>query len=712
MPRKRKNFKRKQKPVRSGLGALGRFGLAAFRLLRRSFAALTALALGFVLVAMAGYNPGDPSLNSATSGGVRNPMGRIGAIVADFLWQSAGILWIMPLAFAFIWALYALRRRRFSFPAIRFASMLIAQILLLVALANLPPKASAVLGGALMQYLLFLMPWLKIIHSDNSYLGWSLAAPLMTGALYFFFLSTNLWNLLKAAVYPIVSLARFGRWPRKITVQKQEPPAKPARPSKPQPVERSRPAAVAAMPKPAQKHGFNLPGLDLLDNPKGGDSLTVTREMLEQNARRLERALAEFGVKGHVLSFFPGPVVTLYEFEPAAGTKTARVISLADDVARSLSVVSVRIAVIPGRNALGIELPNDRRKTVFVKELLATEQFMDDPRYRLTLALGKDIAGKPAFVGLEKMPHLLVAGTTGSGKSVAMNVMLMSLLYRLTPDECRLILIDPKMLEFSAYNDIPHLLTPVVTESPKAIVALKWAVREMESRYRMMSRLGVRNLDGFNAKVDAAVAAGESLTFSMQTGFDEDGQPMMMQQDIPPKRLPYIVIAVDEMADLMLVAGKDVEAAIQRLAQMARAAGIHLIMATQRPSVDVITGTIKANFPTRISFHVTSKIDSRTILGEQGAESLLGHGDMLYMPTGQKAVRLHGPFISDDEIQRVTDFLRKQGAPMYCQEVTADPEADSFGDDGEGGGADIYSQAVAIVRRDRKPTISYLQRQL
>jgi S-DNA-T family DNA segregation ATPase FtsK/SpoIIIE len=412
-------------------------------------------------------------------------------------------------------------------------------------------------------------------------------------------------------------------------------------------------------------------------------------------------------------------VVTLYELEPAPGTKTSRVVSLADDVARSMSAVSVRIAVVPGRSVIGIELPNRERETVALRELLEDDSY-NSSQAKLALVLGKDIGGQPIVVDLARMPHLLIAGTTGSGKSVAINTMIMSLLYRLTPDQCKFIMIDPKMLELSVYDDIPHLLAPVVTEPKKAIVALKWVVREMENRYRAMSKLGVRNIEGYNQRLEQARNAGEQLTRRVQTGFDPDtGKPIYEEEPFDLNPLPFIVVVVDEMADLMLVAGKDIEAAIQRLAQMARAAGIHIIMATQRPSVDVITGTIKANFPTRVSFHVTTKIDSRTILGETGAEQLLGQGDMLYMANGGRITRIHGPFISDREVESIVKFLKSQGEPAYLQEVTESDEDGPLGEDaggfggGNGGsGDDLYDQAVALVARERKCSTSFIQRYL
>jgi DNA segregation ATPase FtsK/SpoIIIE, S-DNA-T family len=465
------------------------------------------------------------------------------------------------------------------------------------------------------------------------------------------------------------------------------------------------------------KGKYQLPPLLMLSEARRPIGGRVSDEALQQNARLLEGVLEDFGVKGEIINVRPGPVVALYELEPAPGVKSARIISLADDIARSMSAVSARVAVVQGRNVIGIELPNQRREMVFLRELLASQDF-EKTKHTLAIALGKTIGGEPIIVDLDRMPHLLVAGTTGSGKSVAINTMVLSLLYRLRPDECRLIMVDPKMLELSVYDGIPHLLTPVVTDPKKAVVALKWAVREMEGRYKKMSKLGVRHIDGFNSRVAEAAAKGQSITRTVQTGFDrETGEAVYERETIELSTLPYIVIIVDEMADLMMVAGKDIEGAIQRLAQMARAAGIHLIMATQRPSVDVITGTIKANFPTRVSFQVTSKIDSRTILGEQGAEQLLGQGDMLYMAGGGRIIRVHGPFVSDTEVEKVVAHLKSQGQPEYLDDITteddSDESAEAFptGAEGEEGG-DLYDRAVAIVLRDRKCSTSYVQRRL
>jgi len=459
---------------------------------------------------------------------------------------------------------------------------------------------------------------------------------------------------------------------------------------------------------------YELPSLEYLTEFVPSEQATaIQKDALQQNAIYLGTVLADFGIKGEIVKVRPGPVVTLYELEPAPGTKTSRVIGLADDIARSMSAVSVRIAVVPGRSVIGIEMPNVTREMVSLRELLGSVEF-EKTGAKLPLALGKDIGGVPMMVDLARMPHLLIAGTTGSGKSVAMNTMILSLLYSRSPDECRMIMIDPKMLELSVYEGIPHLLTPVVTDPSKAVVALKWTVREMEDRYRAMSQLGVRNVGGYNKRILEARKKGEVLTRKVQTGFDEQGHPVMEEQPLPTEPLPFIVVVVDEMADLMLVAGKDVEAAIQRLAQMARAAGIHLIMATQRPSVDVITGTIKANFPTRISFQVTSKIDSRTILGEQGAEQLLGQGDMLYMAGGGRISRVHGPFVSDEEVEDVVRYLKTQRPPEYIEDVTVEEEVEKnpeFGAKEKACDA-LYDEAVALVAREGKASTSFIQRHL
>ena len=469
--------------------------------------------------------------------------------------------------------------------------------------------------------------------------------------------------------------------------------------------------------------GYELPDIELLSVGKDKATQHMSQKELDKTAAKLEEVLQEFGIIGKIVQIRPGPVVTLYELEPAPGTKMARVIGLADDIARSMSAVSVRIAVVPGSNTIGIEMPNSSREIVYLRDLLESEEFKTS-KANLTISLGKDIGGKNTYADLAKMPHLLVAGTTGSGKSVGVNSMIISLLYKMRPEECKLIMIDPKMLEFTMYNGIPHLLTPVITDPAKAVIGLKWAVKEMEDRYRAMAQLNVRNIIGYNQRLEELRESGEKVSRRVQTGFDmETGRPIYEEQELDLTPMPYIVIVVDEMADLMLVAGKDVEAAIQRLAQMARAAGIHLIMSTQRPSVDVITGTIKANFPTRISYQVTSKIDSRTILGEQGAEQLLGMGDMLYMPAGQRPRRVHAPFVKDSEVEKIVEFLKNQRQPEYVEAVTEGELSDnksvsgsavfdntSFG--GNSSDNELYKQAVEIVLADKKASTSYIQRRL
>ena len=478
------------------------------------------------------------------------------------------------------------------------------------------------------------------------------------------------------------------------------------------------PRKKAAPSAPSRKSAgkFELPSVSVLTAPKASDRQPLSKSELDTNSRALEGVLGDFGVRGEIVKANPGPVVTLYELEPAPGIKSSRVIGLADDIARSMSALSARVAVVAGRNAIGIELPNAHREKVYLRELLSVK---DESMAKLPLCLGKNIGGESIIIDLARTPHMLIAGTTGSGKSVAINTMILSLVYRLRPDQCRLIMVDPKMLELSVYDGIPHLLTPVVTDPKKAVVALKWAVREMEERYKKMSKLGVRNIDGYNQRLVEARSKGEELTRTVHTGFDkETGKAIYEAEKLDLDPLPYIVIIVDEMADLMMVAGKDIEGAVQRLAQMARAAGLHVILATQRPSVDVITGTIKANFPTRISFQVTSKIDSRTILGEMGAEQLLGQGDMLYMAGGGRISRVHGPFVSDEEVEKVVRHLKTQGQPEYLEAVTAEEPTDEDGavfdatGMGADGGGDLFSQAVAIVKRDRKASTSYIQRRL
>jgi S-DNA-T family DNA segregation ATPase FtsK/SpoIIIE len=491
---------------------------------------------------------------------------------------------------------------------------------------------------------------------------------------------------------------------------------------KPAPSRQAQADAQPSLPLQQAEAAYEPPSLSFLTNPDTIQRHHLSDEALEENARMLENVLDDYGVKGEIVSVRPGPVVTMYELEPAPGLKASRVIGLADDIARSMSALSARVSTVPGRTVIGIELPNQNREKVVLREILSHRSF-GDGNQRLPLALGKDIGGDPIVANLAKMPHLLIAGTTGSGKSVAINTMILSLLYKLSPEECRMIMIDPKMLELSVYDGIPHLLSPVVTDPKKAVVALKWVVGEMEERYRKMSKMGVRNIDGYNGRVADALAKGEMFKRTYQTGFDDEtGDPVFETEEFLPEKMPFIVVIVDEMADLMMVAGKEIEACIQRLAQMARASGIHIIMATQRPSVDVITGTIKANFPTRISFHVTSKVDSRTILGEQGAEQLLGMGDMLYMAGGAKITRVHGPFVSDEEVEEIVTHLKSFGPPDYASSVLDGPDEERESDIdavlglNTGGNTDgedaLYDQAVAVVVKDRKCSTSYIQRKL
>ncbi len=714
------------------------------------FIALAGFGLGLALLS---YNPGDPSLNTASGAAPENLVGVPGAYAADMLLQILGVgAGVFALALLTWGVKVATHRGLPRFP-LNFLGLILAAILVAMTAAVLPHGASwpvnSGYGGWLGQladdkilaafgaFKLSPAPW--VIGPVLA--GFALAALYLALGLHF-----HEWravgrvtgNGLMAAGRGTARVASFATSRREPVLDKPRPVRlrKPVTPIEDEDDEddeiaaapaRSRVAPAAPKLKTGRRAerereplldlepatGFALPPLNLLTKPSRSDRIELaSAEALEQNARLLESVLDEFGVKGEIVKVRPGPVVTLYELEPAPGTKASRVIGLADDIARSMSAVSARIAVIPGKTVIGIELPNAKRETVFLRELLSTPEY-ERSSSKLALSLGKDISGTPVIADLAAMPHLLIAGTTGSGKSVAINTMILSLLYRLTPDQCRFIMIDPKMLELSVYDDIPHLLSPVVTEPKKAVVALKWTVREMEDRYQSMSKLGVRNLAAYNARLAEAAKKGEQLKRTVQTGFDiETGQPTYEVQELDLNPLPLIVVVVDEMADLMMVAGKDVEGAIQRLSQMARAAGIHLIMATQRPSVDVITGTIKANFPTRISFQVTSKIDSRTILGEQGAEQLLGQGDMLYMAAGGRLTRVHGPFVSDGEVERVVGYLKKQATPDYVYDVTVDNEEE----DGMGGfassGDDLYDRAVALVASERKASTSFIQRHL
>ncbi|MGE0119364.1 MAG: DNA translocase FtsK [Dongiaceae bacterium] len=713
-------------------------------------------------VALMSFHRTDPSLNNATDSPPLNLLGRPGAMLADVALQSLGLAAFVLSLVLIVWGWRVMRLYRQGRWWIRLLLVPFGLVGVAVLLAALPrpldwPLASG-LGGATGAIVLERLAALAGLSRPLI----ATAAGLLAAAILFFALGVparayvrGMRRLRSASEWTAAQIRRAYEWLRRDIAEDggqaraERSQQQRARRQEPQfdmdagddavtiaspPATRSSETAAPTVAKPVRpKSGrkaaaqqatldlvpderYVLPPLDLLDKVTANVAVQkINDESLQKNARLLESVLEDFGVKGEIVQVRPGPVVTLYELEPAPGTKTSRVVGLADDVARSMSAVSVRIAVVPGRSVIGIELPNRLRETVYLRELLATEAF-ERTAAKLALILGKDIGGTPVIVDLARMPHLLIAGTTGSGKSVAINTMILSLIYRLSPDACKFIMIDPKMLELSVYDGIPHLLAPVVTEPRKAIVALKWTVREMEQRYRAMSKLGVRNIEGYNLRVAQARDSGEVLTRKVQTGFDpETGAPIYEEEPIPLDPLPLIVVVVDEMADLMLVAGKDIEAAIQRLAQMARAAGIHIIMATQRPSVDVITGTIKANFPTRVSFHVTSRIDSRTILGETGAEQLLGQGDMLYMANGGRITRVHGPLVTDREVESVVRFLKDQGEPTYIEDVTREedePGLDPDSDDGGGSGDALYDEAVAIVCRERKASTSFIQRHL
>jgi S-DNA-T family DNA segregation ATPase FtsK/SpoIIIE len=701
-------------------------------------------------VAFATYNAADPSLNAAAPAAPTNALGGPGAILADLGVQSLG------LASAFLaltLVILGLCRAAATEPAasrghLRLRGVVGAAGVLALAAALAWPAPPATwplakgLGGL----------WGDALLSGLSGLLRYAHLPLSTPVAAAIFAALGLTAMAYAVGLRPSELRTLGDWLALALAPKPKAVVKPERAARvaararaegiPDSALDSAPAAVNAgegpkvkPPKLSSKEsprevreaqstfefvkpgGFAMPELSMLAKPKPR-SAQFDEAALRQNAQLLESVLAEFGVKGSVDQIRPGPVVTLYELVPAAGVKSARVVALSDDIARSMSVAACRVSVVPGRNAIGIELPNMNRETVYLRDLLASPEY-ERGGQTLPMALGETIGGEPYIADLARMPHLLIAGTTGSGKSVGVNAMILSILYRLPPDQCRMIMIDPKMLELSVYDGIPHLLAPVVTDPKKAIVALKWTVREMEDRYRRMSKIGVRNVAGYNERAKEAAAKGEHFERTVQTGFDDRGQAIYESEKITPEPMPMLVVIIDEVADLMMVAGKDIEGLVQRLAQMARAAGIHLIMATQRPSVDVITGTIKANFPTRISFQVTSKIDSRTILGEQGAEQLLGQGDQLYMAGGGRITRLHGPFVSDGEVEAVAKFLRDQGQPQYLEEVTAAPDEDGeagdlgFGGGGEGSDAnDLYDRAVAVVTRDGKASTSYIQRRL
>jgi len=746
-------------------------------MLRRRAAELVGLALvaaaGIGMAALATWSALDPSYNYATDTRAHNLFGRPGAVFADCLMQVVGVaavVFILPVA---VWGWRFITHRDMKRMRVRVAAWLAAPVFAAGLAASLKSTMNwplpTGLGGVVGDLLLKLPFWLFgtsiVTRLALAAIFGALALATLAVAFGFGFQSepeaaddedensepetffgrvmvslgaiTHAFLGFKARLLNplgpgVISLFRemFTREePVAPRANRQEPVLRLGQSAEDDyddeeedetPARRAPRAVASLAPKKrrASRGRYEFPPLDLLAPGPKERAPALSPAALEENSRTLETVLDDFGVKGEIVNSRPGPVVTLYELEPAPGIKSSRVIGLADDIARSMSAVSARVAVVPGRNAIGIELPNPKREKVVLREQIASKEFIKGAA-ALPLCLGKTIGGEPVIVDLARMPHLLIAGTTGSGKSVAINTMILSLLYRLRPDQCRLIMVDPKMLELSVYDGIPHLLTPVVTDPKKAVVALKWAVREMEERYKRMSKLGVRNIDGYNARLVEARSKGEELTRTVHTGFDkETGKAIYENEKLDLEPLPFIVIIVDEMADLMMVAGKDIEGAVQRLAQMARAAGLHVILATQRPSVDVITGTIKANFPTRISFQVTSKIDSRTILGEMGAEQLLGQGDMLYMAGGGRISRVHGPFVSDEEVEKVVRHLKSQGTPEYLEAVTAEEPVDEDGavfdstGMGAGEGADLFAQAVAIVKRDRKASTSYIQRRL
>lgn len=696
------------------------------------------------------YAPLDPSWNTIDiqgSGHIHNWLGWYGAVAADLLLQGFGAAsWIVGLPFM-VWGWFLMRLANIPSRSFLLTMLALSVCCLSGSMAFLSSEVTLV-GHTIVH----ISKWFSL--SANTYfivMGVCLGA---IGTIFYIsslaltwqqwqslgmglknvltFITNRLHQSARPNLVQKASPSRSVEMRNKVTAQRLAPDFGDTKPTSVytshepsiEVTETQRPVIqeideeeheVYQAPIRAFSHSdFHLPKADILSDVPKEKTLSYSKTELEERSLLLKKVLDDFGVRGDIVSVRPGPVVTLYELVPAPGIKSSRIISLADDIARSMSAISARVSVIPGRNAIGIELPNEARQTVYFKDLVLDERYAQNP-HRLPLILGKDISGAPIIADLARMPHLLVAGTTGSGKSVGINAMILSLVYKLSPQACKFIMIDPKMLELSIYDGIPHLLTPVVTDPRKAVVALKWVVREMENRYRAMSQLSVRNIDGYNEKLVEAKSRGEALKRTVQVGFDnETGRPQYEEQELPSEPLPYIVVVVDEMADLMLVAGKDVEGAIQRLAQMARAAGIHLIMATQRPSVDVITGTIKANFPTRISFQVTSKIDSRTILGEGGAEQLLGQGDMLYMAAGGRMIRVHGPFIKDQDVESVVKFLRSQGSPSYISTVVDESEVGGFdtGADAASSEDDLFQQAVDLVQRERKASTSFIQRYL
>lgn len=699
------------------------------------------IALGIFLgVAFFSYNPQDPSFNYATNAPSANWAGVAGAYVAEpvieFIGLGAFVLVLIPIA----WGIRLAFRKEvlktwFRITMLVFCLPAVAGLFALVDnIISVPETWPARSFGGYIGYFAY-----KQLIGVLTPVGYTFTLFVIASFSLFFAMGVALSMWLTLVVFASRGLAAFVGflfWPvryyllgRKDMEEEAEKLGVSITPKKKQKIEKVQKKIIEINKKSSEKENkrrqsqiamdlkgkdeFQLPSVALLKLPAAKDRKeNVNEASLQNNAQLLEKVLEDFGIKGKITRVRPGPVVTLYELEPAPGIKSSRIIALADDIARSMSAVSTRIAVIAGQNAIGIELPNEIRQTVLLRELIEMDEYRDN-KHSLPLVLGKDIGGDSVIADLAKMPHLLVAGTTGSGKSVAINTMILSLLYKYTPAECRFIMIDPKMLELSMYEGIPHLLSPVVTEPGKAVVALKWTVREMENRYRLMSTLGVRNVASYNQRIAEAKKNREKLTRTVQTGFDPDtGKPIMEQVPLDITPLPFIVVVVDEMADLMLTAGKDIESSIQRLAQMARAAGIHIIMATQRPSVDVITGVIKANFPTRISFQVSSRIDSRTILGDQGAEQLLGMGDMLYMMGGGRIVRVHGPFVDEKEVEKVVAFLKKQGSPQYVEDVTKEEEELLLPGFEGGESDDLYQRAVSIVRQEGKASTSFIQRML
>lgn len=726
---------RRKKPASAPLSPFARFKTEGAR-----WGIATALG-GFgicALASLASYHAYDPSFHTISTQDVaaENWLGSFGSYMSDILVQGFGLSAFIIILYLMLWSYFLFARNNFRISLRRVLCALLAvlgaSMMFGPLVANNWRGYSGSYGGntGVTLYNLVSLANTTLFGKAYSFVALVIGLALMVVGIRFS-LPWQFRDLLSIRMPSIPTTGHTAvRSSRRRVVEDEEDedeliqPAeeaevilpvlpKSAAAVKPRKEKKPKPQPKLNLEEDDQNYSdWDFPSTEILQEVKHQEIDPVDEKALQRNAQLLQNVLADFNVQGQITRVSPGPVVTLYDLEPAPGVKSSRVINLADDIARSMSALSVRAAVVPGRNVIGIELPNKRRQTVFMREMVEDDSY-NATQARLPLVLGKDIGGAPVIADLARMPHLLVAGTTGSGKSVAINTMILSLLYKLSPAQCRFIMIDPKMLELSVYDDIPHLLTPVVTEPGKAVVALKWAVREMEDRYRDMSKLGVRNIDGYNQRVKEARAKGEVIMRKIQTGFDPDtGKPVYEEQPLDLNELPYIVVIVDEFADLMLVAGKDVEGAVQRLAQMARAAGIHLIMATQRPSVDVITGTIKANFPTRISFAVTSKIDSRTILGEGGAEQLLGQGDMLYMAAGGKITRVHGPFVSDKDVEEVVTHLKAQASPVYIEDVTEENGGDFSAFEDTEGGDDLYRQALEIILREGKASTSFIQRHL